>query len=335
MNTSVSKSRLYDVAKCITTILVVVAHATRMYTPAGAIPAAKQSAFLRNFTNYVYVFHMPLFVMLSGCVFGYCIERGKYSDVLAFVKNKGKRLLIPYAAFGILYVAPVMHMLRLTNLGYMSYVVNGIVLSKDSRHLWYLLALFWIFLICILMRPLLIKGTKGLVISGAVSLLLFAASGCMPNVLQLSAACNYQLFFFAGILFNRFYSDIERLFHKFRMIGYLLPAALLMMFVSNPNMLTEYAYKGIGLVMMMFICWALLCRFPDVLGHPILKRIKQNSFGIYLFHPMIIYVLFALLGKRDISPIFLSVFASAAAILLSVYATGLMRKLRLHLLIGE
>ena len=41
MHTIVPKTKLYDLAKCVTAILVVIAHATIMYTPDGAIAVAE------------------------------------------------------------------------------------------------------------------------------------------------------------------------------------------------------------------------------------------------------------------------------------------------------
>lgn len=336
MHTIVPKTKLYDLAKCVTAILVVIAHATIMYTPDGAISVARQSAFLNRFTTYIYAFHMPLFLMLSGCVFGYCIEEGKYTNFFSFVKNKVKRLLVPYFAFGMLYVAPVMCILGLTNEGYIGYIIHGIVYSLNSRHLWYVLALFWIFLFFILFRPLLVKGNWGLVIMGGISLLvLFDVSRIVPGGFQLRAACYDQVFFFLGILFNRFYARIVPLFRKFYAIGFLLPFILMTMFMFKLNSMTAYIYKGIGIAMVMFFCWCLLCRFPAVVLNSVYGSVKRNFFGLYLFHPMIIYVLFHWLGQYNINPVLLSTFIWIVAAFLSICATELMRVLRLQLVIGE
>lgn len=348
MQTTVPKTKLYEFAKCVTAILVVIAHTTIMYTPVGAIPVAFQSAFLTRFTNYIYAFHMPLFVMLSGCIYGYGIEKGKYTKFFPFIKNKVKKLLIPYFAFGVLYVAPVMCILGVTNDGYIKYIVSGIILSLNSRHLWYILALFWIFLIFILLRPLLTKGICGLVIMGGISLVLwFGGSKIAPSLFQLPAAFNYQIFFFLGILFNRFYESIVQLFRKFYAIGFVLPFLLMTMFIPELNFLKAYLYKGIGITMVlffykgigiamaMFFCWCLLRRFPAVIHNSVYGSVKQNAFGIYLFHPMIIYVLYHWLGQYKFSPVFLSAFIWITATLLSVCATKLLRILRLQLLIGE
>ena len=48
------------------------------------------------FTDWfpIYSFHMPLFIFISG----YFYKTNSESNLIAFIKNKSKRLLIPYFA---------------------------------------------------------------------------------------------------------------------------------------------------------------------------------------------------------------------------------------------
>lgn len=145
-----SKQRLekstYNSAKIILTVLVVIAHSTRMYTGYGVFTPICSSYILSVLSALIYSFHMPAFVMLSGCIFGYQIdELCKYTEPLPFVKKKYQRLLVPYFCFGAFYVTPFIYALKLTDLNILQYFLKGIVLSLDSKHLWYILALFWIY----------------------------------------------------------------------------------------------------------------------------------------------------------------------------------------------
>ena len=65
------------------------------------------------------------------------------------------------------------------------------------------------------------------------------------------------------------------------------------------------------------------------------KVLSKNGFGIYLFHPMIIYILYYYLGGLDINPIVLCVGITVVSYFLSVLLTEIFRKARLTLLIGE
>ena len=65
------------------------------------------------------------------------------------------------------------------------------------------------------------------------------------------------------------------------------------------------------------------------------RGLKKNSLGIYLFHPMVIYVLFYLFGQAQINPYCLCLGIAAVSFALSVGLTELVRKLHLGILIGE
>lgn len=71
-------SRNYDWLKSITMILVVIGHATRFfYNGIGIIPF-DNIVILNWITKFIYSFHMPLFIFISGVIYSYNIECGKY-----------------------------------------------------------------------------------------------------------------------------------------------------------------------------------------------------------------------------------------------------------------
>ena len=73
-----------DVAKCIGILAIVYGHAVQ----GGAT------------NRYVYSFHVPLFFLLLGVVFG--ITRAERTPLRAFVKRKAYTLLVPYYCFAII-----------------------------------------------------------------------------------------------------------------------------------------------------------------------------------------------------------------------------------------
>ena len=86
-------------------ILVVVGHATYydIITPFGGIHygtvmtelGIQDTCFHQlscELTNFIYTFHMTIFIALSGSLFAI----GKKLNVSAFIKKKAKRLLIPF-----------------------------------------------------------------------------------------------------------------------------------------------------------------------------------------------------------------------------------------------
>ena len=312
------KKDVYNIAKCITVVLVVVAHATRMYTGLGVVDPVVGSLVLKQLTEIIYSFHMPLFMLLSGCVYGYCIEAGKYQQGMRFLGNKAKRLLIPYVIFGVCYVAPTMVLLRFTEQDYLTYLWEGIILSKNSRHLWYVFALFWIFLLAMLVRKLLLT-TWGLPVVMLLAIGAYLISSYIPAVFQLRAATMYQVFFFAGVCINKYFDKLW------------LWIILFGSFIVSGDAYLSAAFIGIGIVLGI----SLLLAKGKVAENRIVKGINQNGYGIYFFHPMIIYVCFALTYKMNISPYVLCVGIIVIAFALSWVLTVGVRKMKMGIIIGE
>lgn len=333
MNKKSNLSAIYDIVKVVTVLLVVFAHSTRMYTGVGAFTPVNQSILLAKTTDYIYAFHMPLFIFISGAVYGLCIQRGKYENKLEFVGNKAKRLLIPYFVFGFFYVAPVMCLTGLTN-GYFSYCFDGIIRSLDSRHLWFLLALFIIFIFAILARKWLLKShlTRGLVLflSGVVYLL----ARYVPGDLQLSAAFSYQLFFMLGAVFHFYYKNLESLLVKLRYLALLLPIVLLGRLFYCPNKIFSLAYTFIGILTIIMLA-ILLEHETKLTKTKFYLCVKDTSMGIFLFHPMIIYLGYYYLGSMNIPPILLSVGIAVFSFCISILLTKAVRWLKLGIILGE
>ena len=72
----------YDVMKVLLLNLVVVAHVTRMYTPQGAIPVYGCNEWLFMMTDYIYSFHMPAFIAVSGMTFSMSMKKRTSKDYL-------------------------------------------------------------------------------------------------------------------------------------------------------------------------------------------------------------------------------------------------------------
>lgn len=334
MNRKSNPSMVYDISKVIAVVLVVVAHSTRMYTSYGAFSTANPSPLLALLTEYIYAFHMPLFIFISGAVYGLCIQRGKYDMMLPFVATKLKRLLIPYIAFGVFYVAPVMCALDVTSLSFFKYCYYGIIMSMDSRHLWFLLALFNIFVFAAVVRKLLLGSHKARLVVLLLSGIICVLAGYMPGKYQIGTACRYQLYFMVGACAHFYYEKMAVVAQKTRYFWVLLPAFLAVKFyygISVFDLLID-DFVGIWMIVMAAV---LLGSNEKLLASKWFHFLKNYSMGIFLFHPMIIYVCYSELGQRNIPPIVLSMGVALFSILLSVLLTKIVRTLRLGFLMGE
>lgn len=331
MSEELRRSRCYDIAKIMTLLLVVIGHATVFYSPDGAMAPARQSSVMASIATYIYSFHMPLFVLLSGCVWGWCIRHGKYQKNLPFLWNKALRLLLPYLAFGLLLVAPVVVACRYTEEGFFSYCLKGILLGYDARHLWYLLVLFLLFLTTIAAKPL-VKKNPLLVLPFCV--VLFLSANYVPQIFKLRTACKYTLFFYLGVCADHYYPFLEGLVKKLRFFLPVLPVVMVGSVLLNPNFITETAYTLIGMGMMLAFA-SLLTTSEALQASRIYQFLRRESFGLYIFHAMLIYLLFFFLGSTQIAPWLLAVLSIASSTAVSFLLNKLVRMLKLGILLGE
>lgn len=324
------KSQIYDDLKLAAMLLVVLAHSTVMYTVNGAFHPVNSSHMLEILTTAIYSFHMPLFILVSGAVYAYCLQMGKYQEHLPFLKNKLLRLLFPYFFWGFFYVAPVMELLGLDQSGYFAYCWNGIVLSHNSRHLWYLFALFWIYVFVRLTRRVYYWGRSNMLCLSAAVFLMY------PYVhvgFQISAAMRYQLYFVLGMLFHDYAGKQNR---KLLLGGVVFAAFCIASGICVPTS------HGWDVVLALLGCcgmliFVLLCRkwFPHMHETSWYQLLKRDIMGIYLIHPMLLYGMYSQLGQKDIHPVVLSLGAALAALLLSMLGTECIRRLGFSVLLGE
>lgn len=118
-----------DIAKGVAILFVVIGHLLQYNT----VDASNGVCF-----NWIYSFHMPLFMLLSGYVATF--SRDKIKDFHSFVSKKAVRLLLPYAFWSFVINPWILKGLRGTEL--FSWVVD--VLLLPGLGVWFLIILFFI-----------------------------------------------------------------------------------------------------------------------------------------------------------------------------------------------
>lgn len=320
------KSKRYDFIKIVTMVLVVVAHITRMYTGKGVVIPVNSSGFLNYITNFIYGFHMPLFILISGAVYHLCIyDLHKYINKKAFLFNKFKRLIIPYFIFGLFYVTPVMIIFKFTNESLFSYIIKNIFLCVDSRHLWFLYYLFIYFILYYFIFQNK-DNFKFLFSLFAIYLIIY-----LLNIPIISNISYYAIYFNFGFILNKYcskyYSFIEKF--KYLIIPLIIGYSFLIYFSSN-NLINNLVGVAIFLSLLLIIPVS-----SRIINFKYYDKLKRYSMGIYLFHPMIIYVLFYYLGKYNISPIILSFVVFIICFSLSWILTAFIKRTKLKFILGE
>lgn len=187
----------YDILKAFAIILVVVGHITILFKP-DAYP--NEDVRLPGFITFgIYLFHMPLYMAISGAVYQLSRSKAKYQKFVPFVINKLRRIIVPYYLVGLLVLLPVMVYTNqdLCREGVTTF--NKILLATDCRHLWYLLALFWIFILQFSADKL---QTNLYVLFAIASVLTLVVSWCLPtfHFMCFEMALRYWPCFILGII---------------------------------------------------------------------------------------------------------------------------------------
>ena len=131
------KQRLetFDIARALCIVLVVVGH----YNPDNA------PMWWKDVNHFIYSFHMPVFLFISGFIYAITLKRGNYT---AFIWKKVKRLLVPYLSASLIVVS-----IKLLTQG-CTYVEHPVsvgtyleifYLPAAGYYLWFVWALFIMF----------------------------------------------------------------------------------------------------------------------------------------------------------------------------------------------
>lgn len=231
---------------------------------------------------------MPLFICVSGAIFSFCINnKKKYSDFRLFIIKKWKRLMVPYFLIGIFYVMPVMCTLKITNLNPINYIKENIILSKDARHLWFLWTLFFIFIIFRMFYHRYEKSNRLFI--GVLLFFISFFSDKLPNIFQLQGISYYLFFFCIGYEFDRNKKKIDEFLGNRKWIVILGWIFISFVVLYTYNRALNLITAVIGMLC-LYQCIRITKKY--IIQIKIYKWIERDSFGIYLFHPMIIYVLF-------------------------------------------
>ena len=104
----------YDILRVIATLLVVIGHCTYLTisTKYGGCDYSyldKSFVFkvVSKLTSFIYLFHMPLFIALSGALFAKSLDRGRYASFMELLNKKAKRLVIPFIVVTLFYAVPI------------------------------------------------------------------------------------------------------------------------------------------------------------------------------------------------------------------------------------
>lgn len=287
-----------DKTKTFAIILVVAAHAM--------IPAIRNnSVIIYNLRQIIYMFHMPLFMVLSGYLFELNIEKYLNKGFKSFVKNKAVRLMLPYISLSVISYIGIGMCMKLPVLGtmlskagyegrsFLTTVKEIALLSNHmDEHMWFIYTLFVIFIIEFLLHR---ECISKIGIAVQVIAYLFISMLNLPDIL--SRVCMYTIFFTMGRLL--IYKDIAvKPGIAIRIVQWIVIAVLIIgsiyfnssdLIIRNNWFLFKFVRRVMGLstgavCVLTVINLFAIHRNREFKHNGCLKIICDYEYGIYLLH---------------------------------------------------
>lgn len=299
-----------DLYKVILMVIIVFYHCACMWSkgwaPVEMIGSDGFTFVINYITSWLNTFHIYGFVFASGYLFYYLrYELGKYRNRKSDIKNRAKRLLVPYVAVSIIWVIPF----NLLNFDYsMGDIAKKFLLTVSPSQLWFLIMLFDVYLIFYLLSDKLFRkntvlGLVVLYVINIIGALLLALSGIF-NIFQIGVALKYLIFFYIGGLYRR---------KKY--INNSVLITIMMMLVSLCGSYLSYNSMVNTIVIKLFMPIISIC---GVLGtfniisclnqyikkdNKLYKLLRKYSMAVYLIHQQIIQLFARILQNVNLPEI--------------------------------
>lgn len=298
--------------------------------------------------NYIFIwmssFHTYTFVLVSGYIFAYKMCGGVYKDFAVFLKNKVKRLLIPYIFVAAIWVVPISEKFFCWD---GAYLVQTYILCVNPSQLWFLWMLFEIFIIMWLLWKLVsYNPTLGIVIAICFYFIGIIGSRVFPNYFCIWRTCQYIPFFYIGIRIRQkeenkekiiFYQIPSLLWIAFDLFLFIVHLVLMIQTGTLMKMIKigiSFLFHVVGAVM----AFVVLQRAAFCINWRESKWFNwlvSHSMPMYLFHQQIIYFVIVWLNGK-VNPYINACANFIIALVGSLVISNLLMKYKAtRILIGE
>ena len=241
----------------------------------------------------IYSCHMALFMVLSGMVY-YIGDQKKYSDLHAFIRKKFKRLCVTYFAVSILYCIPTAAMC--------GYFGNPIEVEKvlyymigyGKNHLWFLVALFYIYCIVRLTRNNSFLYAALCICS--VVMYIIVNSLYITELFYIDRLMMYLVWFLVGIELQKriktIHNQIKRRPAIWAVSMLCFWACFYVLGKMYPNLVVSTITTFTGVCFFIVISTIISPYDASLNKNRIFRRISSSTFEIYLFGTPANYIVF-------------------------------------------
>lgn len=295
---------LQDIKNCsfvktVLMLLVILGHSLAFWSGDWftANPAIESNA-ISIINSWIGSFHIYAFTLVSGYIFAFKIFGGGYANYPQFLKNKAKRLLVPYVFVMLIWVLPISQYYFKWDI---ISIIKKYVLCINPSQLWFLWMLFDVFAIVWPLRNVMVKKPlMGWIISLAFYGIGIVGGHFIPNVFCIWTACQYVVFFFIGMRIRVKSENRERLITE-TVPWYCWVLVDLLVFVADKWAETHngfiWSVISIGLSFLLHVVGSIMAwSFLQMLAShvhwqdsKVFKTLASYSMPMYLFHQQIIY----------------------------------------------
>lgn len=241
---------------------------------------------LGRVVGWIYGFHMPMFMALSGAVYGISTKRDVPFDNL--IQKKTKRLVIPYFLSGLLWMFPIKIIAGFysDNASILAALSKFLIAEDAMGHLWFLPALFWCFILSWFLERIAKKfESRYVVFLLSIILVQILSKFPLPNIFCLPRSLGYLNYFTAGYCFEEFRKKHQCLFDSFPVLIYIFIVSLIFVIFDFKcgwisNTVLRVLIDGILVISVS----ALLCKCKRLNNSNVVRVIGDNCILIYIFH---------------------------------------------------
>lgn len=310
-----------DIAKGIAIILVVIGHILQ-FNLSGT---SKNILF-----NWIYAFHMPVFMMLSGYVSGNKSINNSPLSPLKQIRKKFSQLIVPFLIWGSI-IMPLINNYSIYDWG--ENFLN--LINSPHRGAWFLLSLFFIHLYFII----------GINISNKIKV---PYSDFLGTIIMLIVICVLGRYFTFGSLDNSFYFPIR--YYIMYLFGYfcnkyfqkivfsqtitIISLVIFSLLINKYNFASSSSILQISISIPASIIIVNLSQYLEksqIIDKKIIKNkindslicLGKNSIVIYLVHIPLIVLVNNQINSNDITPSFLLICCLFVAIVICYICIGI------------
>lgn len=280
-----SRELWIDYTKMFACILVVMGHLLQGLNVAGI---HWNERFYSYINTFLYIFHMPLFMCLSGYLYKKYAKINSWKEYFKFLKKKLINLGIPYVVFYLAFVLiNMMFASSVNSKRGLEDILN--ILTNPMPPFWFLYALFFIFLVTPLLEKLLRNNRIIVLIITIVmhSINIFYHT----EIYAIDIVEKYLVYFYLGaFLIDKVKDEYKNKNIIIETISFIC-LSLVYCYIIEENIMAENGIMAIfkfllailGVVASIQVCTNLT---NIIKKRKVLNLISKNTFPIYLMHTM-------------------------------------------------